>query len=352
MAEEEDESSAEKTEPASQKRIDQAAAQGNVALSREAVGFATLFASTAMAALLLPGYVERITATLRGTLGRGHELNAAATAREWLDLFFHLTWPITAAAAMGAIIATLAQTRGAISLGGLTPNLSKLSPLSGFGRIYGAEGLLEFGRSLLKIIIVAAALWYVAGDLPGLYAVLAAPPAQLFGAAGSGVLRLLAATLAAFALLAMFDILVVRYRHLDKLQMSRQELKEEYKESEGDPIVKGRMRQLREAAGRRRMMAAVPRATVVITNPTHYAVALSYEAGQSSAPRVVAKGVDAMAAKIREVARQSGVPVLPDPPLARALYRVELDEEIPAAHWDAVAKIIAYVMRLRGGPGA
>jgi len=142
----------------------------------------------------------------------------------------------------------------------------------------------------------------------------------------------------------------VRYRHLEKLRMSRQELKEEYKESEGDPIIKGRMRQLREAAGRRRMMAAVPRATVVITNPTHYAVALAYEAGQAAAPRVVAKGVDAMAAKIREVARQAGVPVLPDPPLARALYRVELDEEIPAEHWDAAAKIIAYVMRLRGAP--
>lgn len=350
MAEEEDESSAEKTEPATQKRIDQAAQQGNVALSREAVGFATLLASTFMAALLLPGEMERIAAALRGTLGRGHELNLAATAREWLDLFLHLTWPITAAAALGAIAATLAQTRGAISLSGLTPSLAKISPISGFSRILGAEGLLEFGRSVLKIGIVAAALWYVAGDLPGLAAVLAMPPAELFGAAGRGVLRLLAATLAAFALLALLDILLVRYRHLEKLRMSRQELKEEYKESEGDPIIKGRLRQLREAAGRRRMMAAVPRATVVITNPTHYAVALAYEAGQAAAPRVVAKGVDAMAARIREVARQAGVPVLPDPPLARALYQVELDQEIPAEHWDAAAKIIAYVMRLRGAP--
>lgn len=350
MAEEEEDSSAEKTEPASQRRIDQAAAQGNVALSREAVGFATLLASTAMAALLLPGQIERIAASMRGTLGRGHDLSAAAAAWEWLDLFFDLTWPITAAAALGAMAATLAQTRGAISLGGLTPNLSKLSPVSGFGRIFGAEGRLEFARSVLKIGIVAGALWYVAGDLPGLASVLAAPPAELFGAAGRGVQRLLMATLAAFALLALLDLLVVRFRHLEKLRMNRQELKEEHKESEGDPIVKGRMRQLREAAGRRRIMAAVPRATVVITNPTHYAVALAYEAGQASAPRVVAKGVDAMAAKIREVARQSGVPVLPDPPLARALYRVELDEEIPAAHWDAVAKIIAYVMRLRAAP--
>lgn len=350
MAEEAAEESAEKTEPATQRRIEQAAAQGNVALSREAVGFATLLASTLMAALLLPGQIERVTAAMRGTLGRGHELNASRAALDWLELFLGLAWPIAAAAAAGAIVATLAQTRGAISFSGLTPSLSKLSPLSGFGRLFGAEGLLEFGRSLVKIAIVAAALWYVAADLPGLASVLTAPPAETFQAAGRGVLRLLGATLAAFALLVIFDLILVRLRHLERLKMTRQELKEEYKESEGDPLIKGRMRQLREAAGRRRMMAAVPRATVVITNPTHYAVALAYEPGQAAAPKVVAKGADAMAARIREVARQAGVPVMQDPPLARALYKVDLDAEIPAEHWDAAAKIIAYVMRLKGAP--
>ena len=350
MAEEEADGSAEKTEPATQRRIDQAATEGNVALSREAVGFATLLATTLAAALLLPGQIERITATLRGTLGRGHELNAGGVALEWLWLFLEVTWPVAAAASLGAIAATLAQTRGAGSLNAVAPSLSKLSPLSGFGRIFGAEGLLEFGRSLLKIGIVAAALWYVTADLPGLASVLAAPLAEIFRAAGSGVLRLLGATLAAFALLVILDVILVRFRHLGRLQMSRQELKEEHKESEGDPMVKGRLRQLRAATGRRRMMAAVPRATVVITNPTHYAIALTYEPGKAAAPRVVAKGVDVMAARIREVARQAGVAVMPDAPLARALYRVELDAEIPAEHWDAAAKIIAYVMRLRGAP--
>ncbi|UPY38724.1 flagellar type III secretion system protein FlhB [Sediminicoccus sp. KRV36] len=350
MAEEDGEAAAEKTEAATPRRIEQAAAEGNVALSREAVGFATLLASTFMAALLLPGQIEHIAASMRGTLGRGHELNVAVAGLEWLWLFLDVTWPITAAAILGATAATLAQTRGAVSLTGLTPSLAKISPISGFGRLFGAEGLLEFARSVLKIGIVAAALWYIAADLPALSAVLSAPPAEMFHAAGRGVLRLLAATLAAFALLVIADILVVRFRHLDRLRMTRQELKEEAKESDGDPLIKARLRQLREAAGRKRMMAAVPRATVVITNPTHYAIALAYEAGQSAAPKVVAKGVDAMAARIREVARQAGVPVMPDPPLARALYRVELDAEIPAEHWDAAAKIIAYVMRLRGAP--
>jgi len=350
MAEEEEEDGAERNEPATQKRIDQAAEKGNVAMSREAVGFATLLASTFAAVLLLPGQMERITASMRGTLGRAHELPGAGTAMEWLDLFFDLTWPIAGAAVLGAVVATLAQTRGVISLTGMTPNLAKLSPIAGFGRLFGPEGLLEFGRTLLKIGIVAAALWYVTADLPGLAKLLAAPPAELFAAAGRGVMRLLVATLAAFALLALMDVLLVRYRHLEKLRMTRQQLKEEAKESEGDPLVKGRMRQLREMAGRKRMMSAVPRATVVITNPTHYAVALEYAAGQSAAPKVVAKGVDSMAARIREVAQQAGISILPDPPLARALYRVELDQEIPAEHWDAVAKIIAYVMKLRGAP--
>lgn len=351
MAEEgEDDSSAEKTEPPTQRRLDQAAQKGNVALSREAVGFATLLLTTLVALILLPGQTTELAAAMRGTLGRAHELGAAMVAREWLGLFLELAWPVAAAAVAGAVIATLAQTRGVISATAMTPSLAKISPIAGFTRILGPEGLLEFARTLIKLIIVAAAIWYVTADLPGLAALLEAPPSAMFGAAGQGVLRLLGATLAAFALLVILDILLVRFRHIERLRMSRQELKEEMKESEGDPLIKGRLRQLREAAGRRRMMAAVPRATVVITNPTHYAVALAYEPGQAAAPRVVAKGVDEMAARIREVARQAGVPVMADPPLARALYRVELEAEIPAEHWDAAARIIAYVMRLRGGP--
>jgi flagellar biosynthetic protein FlhB len=350
MAEEEDDSTAEKTEPATQRRLDKAAAEGNVALSREAVGFATLLASTLVAAILLPGQVAELAAAMRGTLGRAHELGVAQVTREWLGLFLQLSWPVALAAVAGAVVATLAQTRGAIAASAVKPGLAKISPISGVTRILGPEGLLEFARTLTKLIFVAGAIWYVTGDLPALTALLSEPPAAMFGAAGQGVLRLLGATLAAFALLVLLDLILVRFRHLSRLRMSRQELKEEMKESEGDPIIKGRLRQLREAAGRRRMMAAVPRATVVITNPTHYAVALAYEPGQAAAPRVVAKGVDEMAARIREVARQAGVPLMADPPLARALYRVELEEEIPAEHWDAAARIIAYVMRLRGAP--
>jgi flagellar biosynthesis protein FlhB len=143
-------------------------------------------------------------------------------------------------------------------------------------------------------------------------------------------------------------VLYVRFRHLRGLRMSRQEVREEHKELEGDPQIKARIKQIRFHRARKRMLAAVPRATVVVTNPTHYAVALAYDRARGGAPRVVAKGVDSMAARIRELAQDNRVPLVANPPLARALYRVELDTEIPAEHYKAVAEIIAYVWRLRG----
>lgn len=350
MAEEEGdgEEGEDRTEEPSQKRIQKAWEEGQVALSREAVGFMTLMASAIGAALLLPGQIRGVAAAMRGTFSRAHEMEPLRAAGEWLAMFLGLAWPVAAAAIVGAVVATLAQTRGAISLNPLTPNLSKLSPATGLQRIIGADALIEFLRTVLKLAIVAAALWFVASDLPGLAGMLDAPPSEVFAAAGRGVLRLVATTLAAFALIAGADVLVVRHRHHERLRMSRQDLKEEMKESEGDPEIKGRLKQLRQAMSRRRMLSAVPKATVVITNPTHYAVALAYEAGQAAAPKLVAKGVDSMAARIREAAREAGVPIVPDPPLARALYRLEVEAEIPNEHWEAVAKIIAYVMRLRG----
>ena len=156
------------------------------------------------------------------------------------------------------------------------------------------------------------------------------------------------AAVLAFGLVALGDFGWERFRHLRRMRMSREDLKEEHKESEGDPHLKARQRQLRQQASRRRMMAAVPRATVVVTNPTHYAVALAYEK-DSGAPRVVAKGMDSMAGRIREAAREAGVPLVPNPPLARALYKLELGREIPPDHYAAVAEIIAFVWRRRGG---
>ncbi len=160
------------------------------------------------------------------------------------------------------------------------------------------------------------------------------------------MLHVLLVVLAAQAAIALLDYAWVMLRHVRGLRMSRHDIQEEQKESEGDPRVKARQRQIRTMRARRRMMAAVPKATVVITNPTHYAVALAYDRAKHAAPRVVAKGVDSLAARIREAAEANHVPVVANPPLARALYQVALDADIPAEHYQAVAAIIAYVWRL------
>ncbi len=348
MAEEGEEQEEERTEEPSQKRLQKAWQEGKVALSREAVGFSTLLAAALAATLLMPGQLRQLGGAMRATFARTYELEPLRAAGEWLGLFLRLVWPMAAAVILGAVVATLLQTRGAISAKSLVPDLSKLSPARGLRRIVGPEGLFEFLRLVLKLGIVTVALGSVAADMPALSAILDAPPTEIFAAAGRGVLRLVITTLAAFALVAVLDLLLVRHRHREGLRMSRQDLKEEMKESEGDPQIKGRLRQIREAMGRRRMLSAVPGATVVVTNPSHFAVALSYESGKAAAPKLVAKGADAMAARIREAARQAGVPIVADPPLARALFRLDLDAEIPNVHWEAVARIIAYVMRLRG----
>lgn len=347
MAEEREESAAERTEPATPRRLEKAREEGQVALSREAVGFAALLGAGIAAVTLLPAEAHRLRAALAGAIAQSHALDGGQALAGWAEIFLAVAWPITGAAALGAVLATLLQTRGLVSAAQLKPNLAKLSPLAGFKRLLGAEGWLEFLRTLLKIGVVAGALWFVARDLPALGGLADAPPGAVLVAAGQGVLRLFAATLGAFALLALLDLLLVRHRHLEQLRMTRQEVREEMKEAEGDPMIRARLRQLRETRGRQRMMAAVPGAAVVITNPTHYAVALAYQPGQSAAPKLVAKGVDAMAARIREAAKEAGVPIIADPPLARALHRIALDTEIPAEHWDAVARIIAFVLRRR-----
>jgi flagellar biosynthetic protein FlhB len=208
------------------------------------------------------------------------------------------------------------------------------------------ESLAELLRSLAKLAVVGVALWFAMGDLDALQAALHMPAAEMLAAAAAAAIRLVGAALAAFAAIAALDLFWVRYRHQRTLRMSRQDLRDEAKESDGDPQMKARRRQIGEARSRSRMMAEVPRAAVVITNPTHYAVALAY-AGGDAAPKVVAKGMDEMAARIRAAAEAAKVPLVGNPPLARALHKLALGVEIPAEHYQAVAEIIAFVWRRR-----
>jgi len=346
MAEEEDKS--QKTEDATALRILRARKEGQVALSREAVAFGALALATAGLLAFLPGALRDGLLVMRGVLGRSHEIGTDEAASGFMLTFMWICLPVVGCAALGAIVATLLQTRGLAVLSLLKPQFSRVNPWVALKKMFGAEHALEVGRNVLKIVLVTAALAFVVGDLAKLTASLSLDEAGMLGLMTEGARKLLYVSLAAFALLAGADVLITRRRHLRGLRMSRQDLKEEAKESEGDPMIRARRRWLRESRGRQRMLAAVPTATVVITNPTHYAVALRYVPAESAAPRVVAKGVDLVAERIREAAREAGVPLLPNPPLARALWKLDVDTEIPPEHWEAVAEIIAFVMRPRG----
>lgn len=335
----------DRTEDPTSRRLDRARQQGQVPLSREATGFATLSAATLAGFLALPSAGAAWLQALRNLLEApepGSEAVLALLRGAALGVM-----PVLGAVVMAAILASLAQTGPLLRGEALLPDLARLNPLAGLKRLFGMEGWIELARTLLKLGVVGAALW-LGLDLPVLQAALSQPPAALPGLIGRGVLHMLVLALAAFAAIAALDVLVVRWRHLRQLRMSRHDLREEMREAEGDPLVKARLRRIRETRARQRMLAAVPNAAVVITNPTHFAVALSYQQGQAAAPRLVAKGVDAMAARIRAAADEHGVPIVANPPLARALYKINVDTEIPPEHWQAVAEIIAYVWRLQG----
>ncbi|MFH5925207.1 EscU/YscU/HrcU family type III secretion system export apparatus switch protein [Roseomonas xinghualingensis] len=351
MAEENGQDAEDRTEAPSTRRLEKAREEGQVANSREASGFVALLLAVLAAGMALPSMGRDLLRALRGILERGHELSVER-ALEVLMPSALVLLPVLGAAALGAVATTLLQTRGLVSAKGLAPQLSRLSPMAGVKRILGVEALTEFLKTLLKIGLVGGAIWHAGGAPALLEAVMHQPAAALLGVVAEQGMRLMAATLAAFALLAAADLFLVRFRHLRRLRMSRQDMKEEAKDTDGDPHVKAKQRAIRQQKARQRMLAAVPKAAVVITNPTHYAVALGYEDGSAEAPKILAKGADEVAARIREAAREAGVPLVSNPPLARALFRLEVDTEIPAEHYQAVAEIIAFIWRARARPPA
>jgi flagellar biosynthetic protein FlhB len=230
----------------------------------------------------------------------------------------------------------------------LKPKFSKISPAAGFTRIFGKQAAANFLKGLGKLIALGVVMTMVLWpERHRMEAMVKLDPAAIMGAIVSLTIHLLGAVVAALAIVAIADYFFQYRSWFQRQKMSLQEIKEEFKQSEGDPHIKGKIRQLRQQRSKKRMMAAVPKASVIITNPTHYSIALSYERGMS-APICVAKGVDHLAFKIREIARQHDIPIVENVPLARALYAtVEVDAEIPVEHYHAVAEIIGYVMGLR-----
>jgi flagellar biosynthetic protein FlhB len=235
-----------------------------------------------------------------------------------------------------------------LSAESLMPSLEKISPLAGLKRIFSLRSFADFVKGLLKIAVVGGIVYVVITPSVGdLHKLVGMEIVQLLRVIVSLLNRLLFTVFAAMVVIAALDLFYQRYEHVKGLRMSRQEIKDEMRESEGDPMVKGRLRQLRMERARKRMMAEVPKADVVVTNPTHYAVALRYDPEMSS-PKVVAKGVDKVAQKIREIAKENDVPVVENPPLARGLYAaVEVDQEITPEFYKAVAEVIGYIYRMK-----
>ena len=349
MADQED-----RTEAASARRLDRARAAGQAPLSREVAGLAVLGAAALVIVLGAPATLPLVAGELAQLASNAHLLSLPDAGMLAARATLIGAAPFVAAALLAGSAAVLLQTGFLINFAALMPDLSRLDPRRGLSRIAGPATLLDTGKALLKLAIVGWAGWHVLSTLgPSLSIAMLWEPGQLLQVMGQQVRTLLLAMLGAQAVLAGFDVIRARFQHARSLRMSRQEVREEHKESEGDPQIKARIKTLRRQRARQRMLASVPKATVVVTNPTHYAVALTYERGNGDAPRVVAKGVDTMAARIRDMAREHGVPIVANPPLARALHTVELDAQIPAEHYKAVAELIAYVWRLRTRrPGA
>tara|TARA_R110000824_G_scaffold390760_20_gene588068 strand:+ start:22790 stop:23869 length:1080 start_codon:yes stop_codon:yes gene_type:complete len=252
-----------------------------------------------------------------------------------------------------AVAGNLLQHAPVFTAKSMKPSLSKVSPKEGLKRMFGSKSVMNLAKSVVKFGVVGgvlvAILW---PERERLALMMTWEISQLLPVVREMTLKMFGGVIAVMTIVAGLDYLFERFQWMKKQRMTVQEIKDEYKQMEGDPKIKGRLRQLRIERSRRRMMAEVPKASVVIMNPTHYAVALKYEKGMG-APICVAKGVDALALRIRSLAEESDVPVVVNPPLARALHAsVELDQEVPPEHYKAVAEVIGYVMRLRAKIGS
>jgi flagellar biosynthetic protein FlhB len=339
----------DRTQPATQRRLDRARDEGQVPLSREVPGLAGLAAATILVMLGGPGMMRSFTESLAGLLAGSGTLEPTNALREAALVALLFVGPLSLAVLVSSVTSTLLQTGFVFRPHAPFPDLSRIDPRQGLGRIYGVGGLVEQGKALVKFLMLAWAAWFVLSRaLPLMKEAVLWLPGQIADHLSRQMLQLMLMLLAAQTVIAGTDLAWVRYRHYSSLRMSREEARQDSKESDGNPQIKAKIRQLRHARAKQRMMAAIPAATVVVTNPTHYAIALAYDRTRPGAPRVVAKGVNEVAARIREVATENRVPLVANPPLARALYIVDLDAEIPAEHFKAVAEIIAYIWRLRG----
>ena len=344
----------DRTEDPTQRKLDEATEKGDVPKSQEIGTFFVLCGFT-LALMVAAGWSAReAMLSLRSFLMNAHQVPSDGALylldprRGLIPVFWGgaRPSPYTRGPARPA---PMLQHKPLWTFEPLMPKFNRISPMAGAKRLFGKEAWINFAKGLAKTTLIGVVVWYTLwGQHDRLEGFAQMSVEALMPATLSLAIQLMGAVLALFAIIAIGDFGWQRFSWYQRQKMTKQEMKDEFKNSEGNPEVKAKLRQIRASRVRKRMMAAVPKATVIITNPTHFAVALQYEPGMA-APLCLAKGVDTMALKIREVAGEHRVPIIENPPLARALYAtVDIDEEIPVEHYQAVAEVIGYVLRLKG----
>ena len=347
----------DKTEPATPKRREEARKKGDVAKSKELASIAVLtsgvlylfFAAKGLS-MRLGSLMEKAFSQIPGLQDSDSRLMELCS--QYVLDYLGFILPISILACAVAVLVNCLQTGVIWSVEALAPKASKIDPIQGLQRVFSLRSLTELLKSIAKIAIVGwVAYSALKEDFPHLLPLIYQDRWEILTWLGRASWKVTIRCCWVIAVLAIFDYVYQKWEFERKLRMTKQELKDEYKQTEGDPMIKSRIRSIQREMARRRMMEEVPKADVVITNPEHLAVALRYEGQKMAAPRVVAKGADRIALKIKELAAEKGVPVVENRNLAQNLYKLELGDEIPARFYQAVAEILAYVYRLKGKQG-
>ena len=348
-----DQDDSSKTEEPTQKKLDEALKKGDVAKSQELPTVLLLFGA-AMIIMLASGSVcLGLAKSLQGIFANASDIPTDGGHLRILAM--QIIKAVLAALAVpfsgfivSGVIGHLVQHRFVFSAEAITPKFSKVSPLAGLKRLFSSQSLVNFVKGLAKIIIVGTAIFITLWPERNRFETLIGTDvAAILPLASMLILKMLTAVLVAMVLIAILDFMYQRSKWYNRQKMTVQELKEEYKQQEGNPEIKAKLKQIRRDKARRRMISEVPKAAVIITNPTHYAVALQYEKGMQ-APICLAKGVDNVALKIREIATENNIPIVENVPLARALHAaIDLGDEVPTEHYKAVAEVIGYVMNMK-----
>jgi len=355
MSEGEQQDDAQKTEDPTPKKLQEARKRGQIPLSREVNNWVMMFAATLLVGFVATSALGDLKSIMAVYIAQAHALPqlpgglgiviGGALFAVMKAMFFPLFLLIAA-----AFLAPFLQVGPLFAPQVIKPDLSKVSPFKGFGRLFSLRSVMEFVKGILKIVLVGlVGVIIIYPYFDKFEHLIDMPIAQVMMELTALVTKMMIGILVILMVIAVIDLVYQRQDYYKKMRMTKQEVKDEYKQSEGDPHVKGRLRQLRFERAKQRMMQSVPQADVVITNPTHFSIALKYDPDEMNAPVCVAKGVDEVAFRIREVAKEHDIVIYESPPLARALYdTVEIDEMIPTEHFKAVAEIISYVFKLRG----